>query len=285
MDKQATQGDLVGSLMSVIGREANYKLQNSRYIDTKISTQLTKLIRLSQIINSIWQFSQPLLSFKRTFLTCLTQFLHALSPSPSFICCRNLWRVTGHIQINKWHIIRYRKRICGIHKQGRFHRIRLWRINYRVRIFRSACTRRWETGELYVIQLVSKNMFVSSYRLHLRTSWHKGSWPILPGSLIALIVVVKNVIMVSRCKLQNGNMIISMYRVKPKKKKERRNEKRKRHACPREAMSNVDFISIIEARFGQTLWQSMWNTFKRWESERMKCLHLTTLRLIPHHKK
>jgi hypothetical protein len=39
-------------------------------------------------------------------------------------------------------------------------------------------------------------------------------------------VVVKNVIMVSRCKLQNGkNMIISMDRAKPKKEKRRRKER------------------------------------------------------------
>lgn len=79
------------------------------------------------------------------------------------------------------------------------------------------------------MQLVSNDMFVSSYRLHLRSSRYKGTRPIRPPSLITLIVVVQNILMVSWCKLQKQKTVyvtISMVEQNPQKEKLWKNEKR-----------------------------------------------------------
>ena len=225
----------------------NCKLQNSK----STLQQYQHTVGQSAFPNSETTFAillNPFLSFKSmVFLPVPHSFLMLLSPGPGFICCRNFGRIIGHIQLNKWHIIRFRKRIWGIHKQRRFHHIGLCRISYSVRIFGSTGTRRWETGKLYVIQLVSKHMFVSSYRFHLRTSWHKGAWPILPCSLITLIVIVKNIIMVGWCKLQKGNELSSArVQQSPKENSE----------------------ALLRPVFKQTLRESMSNAFKAWERER-----------------
>lgn len=133
--------------------------------------------------------------------------LPPLSPIPSFSRCRNLCRVVGQVHVNKWKIIWHRGRICGIHKQRRFHRLWVWRrILGWTGILWSARPRRRETWQLYVVDFVSIHVFVSSYCIHFLASWDEGPWPVFSLSLISIIMVVQYVIVISWCKLQEKLM-------------------------------------------------------------------------------
>lgn len=134
-----------------------------------------------------------------------TKFHSFLSPQITFLCSRHLCRVTWHVQVNKRHVIWHWKSSRSIHKQGRLHCLGSCRIGHWSRTFRSAWVRSWQTGKLYVIHLVSK-VFIFPDSIHLWSGWDKGARPIFPSSLVTLIVVVKHIIMISRCKLHKTNI-------------------------------------------------------------------------------